>query len=171
MTDLATKAKAAAEHAPVMFHARREHSDSHAALITFEVSLDDMPESVKGAKHGDHFLLVLVPMDREGVEPEILAKTRGEALRVKACVLCGDREFQVWAMRECRRLGGFAETELPTPAMARALILFRCNINSRADLATDPAASDRFEVLIEQFERSRGRRYFREPSDTERKSA
>lgn len=154
----AEKAVAAAEHAPVLFHARREHADSHAALITFEVSLDDVPECMKGAKPGDHFLLVLVPMDREGVEPKIPVKSRGETLRIKACVLCGDREFQTWCAVNCsQRPVGMTPTE-----HARSVILSRVGIASRADLVTDPAACDRLEALLAEYERSRGRRYFRE---------
>jgi hypothetical protein len=157
----AEKAVAAAEHAPVLFHARRENVESHAALITFEVSLDDVPECMKGARPGDHFLLVLVPMDREGVEPKIQPKTRGQRLNALAHTICEEPEFQRWAQGECARISGFNAAYDATPGQARSLILFRCGLRDRGELTRNEAACDRFEALLEAFEASRGRRYFR----------
>ncbi|MFY7960725.1 MAG: hypothetical protein ACOVVK_11665 [Elsteraceae bacterium] len=161
MTDLATRARAAAQAAQVKLHAYREHKESGAALITVEIPLGDVPEAVKAARPGDPFMLALVAMDHNAVEPKAIpVRSRGEALRVKACVLCGDREFQTWCSVNCsQRPVGMTPTE-----HARGVILSRVGITSRADLVTNAAACDRFEDLLELFESSRGRRYFRSAS-------
>lgn len=157
MTDLATRARATAEHAEVKFHARRDHSGSRASLLTLEVMTDDLPACARDAAPNQRFMLVLVPIADDGSPKAIPVKSRGEALRIKACVMCGDREFQTWCAVNCsQRPAGMSRVE-----HARGVILSRVGIKSRADLVTNSAACDRFEDLVEQFEASRGRRYFR----------
>ena len=166
MTDVATRAREAAQAARVKLHAYREHAESGAALITIEIPLGDVPEAVKAARPGDPFMLALVALDANAVEPKAIpVKSRGHRLNALAHTICEEPEFQRWAFERLADMTGNPQSAHNCEVSffhGRALVLTVCGIANRGELTRNEAACDKFEALLDQFHRAHKRRYFYE---------
>lgn len=70
----------------------------------------------------------------------------------QAGILCNDPQFQQFAGTRTVKSG----TSL-NPSAAAEYVRLICGVNSRAAIATNPAAADRFEALKTEFDTWRGR--------------
>jgi hypothetical protein len=73
--------------------------------------------------------------------------TEGERIRTRAVMLCKDEKFQEWATQY---IGGRSYDHWDAE-IARQVILSRCGIASRAELATNPEAQKKFLLLEAQY--------------------
>jgi len=85
----------------------------------------------------------------EGSKPE---KTEGQTCVRMAHALCRDPLFQDWVRIE------WHDESLPPDKNARAYIINRCHIASRADFAANPAACEKLRALKAEFDYRDSRR-------------
>lgn len=67
---------------------------------------------------------------------------RKRDLCIMACVFCKDPQFQAWLRSMAPDLGEVNEV------MAKAFIIEACDVASRNELDTNPAAAERFHQLV-----------------------
>lgn len=119
----------------------------------FTFAHSDIPEQVKDAELGHRYYVVFVDADMydesEGKCTQVadsstsdnlspVEKSEGDKIRERACILCGDRDFQEW-------LGLYSE-ESTASYMRRY-----CNIKSRSELTTNKEAQAKFKELDRKF--------------------
>lgn len=74
-----------------------------------------------------------------------IQQTEGEKLRIRAVLLCRERDFQIFCESLNRDIIVFNENA------AREFILIYCKINSRSDLAKNIEAQVLFKQLLEKY--------------------
>lgn len=80
-----------------------------------------------------------------------IQQTEGEKLRTRAVMLSKDSEFMAFCDSH-KFLYYETKGLLPSEALARAIILAYCDIESRAELATNSIAQIKFKELISKFD-------------------
>lgn len=136
--------------------------------VGFKMQHTDIPEHLASAALGKRYYLVLVDADyydeSNGVvlgssdipqtpvssilKHTTTEKSEGEKLRIRACCLCGEKEFQKFAtMLDYNSARSDEEHE----SLAKDYIYTICNIKSRSELTTDVAAQERFRELDQKF--------------------
>ncbi len=112
--------------------------------IGFTIQHIDMPDYLYTDPMGTRYYVVLVNADdydeRENISlPQQKEQTEGEKLRLRAVMLCKDKSFQEYFV-------GVTEEDT-----ARHAVLTLCNIKSRAELAYNIKAQDRFRNMLERY--------------------
>ena len=91
-------------------------------------------------------------------KPEFDMATYAIGAAQRAGILCSDERFQDW-IKERSGASYIASDQMGTKAMTNwvtAVMRETCNVQSRAEFDTDPAARQRFEVLESEYLRSLG---------------
>lgn len=130
-------------------HALQQLQDGSWKL-TLTVHHEDMSMEIIQAAMGAPYGMVMVPIDYDNPdvrENRTTEKSEGEKLRIRACALCNEQEFQKFS----------AETYMgivnPNATHSRNHILSVCNIDKRLELRTNPEAQEKFKKLLEEFDK------------------
>lgn len=125
--------------------------------VGFKIQHSDIPDYLAAAALGKRYYLVFVDADdydeREGrsivTKPETNCdKTEGEKLRIRAVMLCEDRNFQIYVSKSTIH----HETWLADNVQGATRYIYECcRIKSRSEIATDIVAQNKFKELLEDF--------------------
>lgn len=143
--------------------------------ITFTVHSDDMSMEVIQAAMGAPYGLAMVPIDYDNpetkqivhsaggrgicVETIPIEKSEGDKLRIRAVMLCKDKEFHEWVHEEMH--SGLMKGEGDSISYIRGT----CNIKSRSELTTDVVAQERFRELDQKFKDWKNERRYKDNLD------
>ena len=111
--------------------------------LTLTIHPNDMPVDLMTAPMGTRYGLAMIQVE-EGQEVNKPEQTEGDKLRVRAVMLCKDKQFQQY----CEDCSPEAEA---TEELAKAHIIDGCGINSRSELATDIQAQGAFKEILADF--------------------
>jgi len=127
----------------------------------FSLSMMNPNPSFRTRKDGDHYLVEFEltreewqwftdpNIDRTGMVIEAQAMVTHRAQRQEPKPKGGVLSQE--AARKCRELAFCEYSDSATEDEAREFILEKCQIKSRAELDHDPAAAERFKVLMREF--------------------
>lgn len=100
-----------------------------------------------------------------GSNPRETAKSEGEKLRIRACCLCKDNEFQKWLVE--LDIDSFYSNWKDMEQFSREYICTQCQITSRSELTTDYVAQEKFKLLDQLFKNWQNEQRWKDNLDKE----
>jgi hypothetical protein len=121
-------------------------------IVSFTASQIDFPTELATAAMGQRFMAVLVPLgDFEDVptsQPTSQKPENKHKLSQQAAMLCDDKRFWKFLAHKWE----WMSFNISSVELARDALCEWCNINSRAELDTNPDAAARWRNLKAEYE-------------------
>lgn len=121
--------------------------DSKGSYITLVIHPDQTPVDLFKAHPGSRFMVAMVALNDDDTPVKNKETTEAERAVQSAGMLCRNIQFQRWLNQNGLTLG-ISEDD------AIAGLKYVCQIESRAELKTNPEALHRFQDLRQRFEDS-----------------